>query len=129
MAQVLEQNHYDHCSSWDSNGADGADKDDDEEECEYDTDDDWAPDENLGHSQLIGKVSDHRPLNLNADDYLRCYHVPREKNANFRLFPGVISHNDGQPRSPPWQCTCASWGWKSSWICSMASACCWRSAV
>ncbi|XP_071731251.1 DNA (cytosine-5)-methyltransferase CMT3-like [Rutidosis leptorrhynchoides] len=32
---------------------------------------------------------DHRPLNLNEDDYARVCHVPKFKGANFRDFPGV----------------------------------------
>jgi hypothetical protein len=44
-----------------------------------------------------GNISDHRPLCLNADDYLRCSAVPTRRNANFREYGGVISHKDGAP--------------------------------
>ena len=39
-----------------------------------------------------GPVRDHRPLCLNHDDYLRCAAVPKEKNANYRSLPGLVTN-------------------------------------
>ena len=47
--------------------------------------------------ELLGELSDHRPLNLNADDFLRCSHVPPDgKYRNFRDFPEVVTNSDGE---------------------------------
>ncbi|XP_020684624.1 DNA (cytosine-5)-methyltransferase 1 isoform X1 [Dendrobium catenatum] len=43
------------------------------------------PKKSLLHDTLF----DHRPLQLNEDDYLRVCRVPKKKGANFRDFPGV----------------------------------------
>lgn len=73
--------------------------------CDPDSDDDedcgdrgdWVQDEPEDFLAVKGKLSDHRPLTVNADDFLRCANVPRVKAANYRDFPGVISHWDGTP--------------------------------
>ncbi|MCO5567288.1 hypothetical protein L7F22_020978 [Adiantum nelumboides] len=39
-------------------------------------------------------LHDHRPLNLNTDDYQRVCRIPRQKGANFRLLPGIIVKED-----------------------------------
>lgn len=44
----------------------------------------------------FGPLRDHRPLLCNVDDYLRMVHVPKEKGANFRDMPGVITNRDGE---------------------------------
>ncbi|KAK1314626.1 DNA (cytosine-5)-methyltransferase 1 [Acorus calamus] len=38
---------------------------------------------------LHSKLYDHRPLQLNEDDYLRVCQIPKHKGANFRNLPGV----------------------------------------
>ncbi|KAG9459845.1 hypothetical protein H6P81_004353 [Aristolochia fimbriata] len=38
----------------------------------------------------LGSLFDHRPLQLNDDDYQRVCHVPKQKGANFRNLPGVL---------------------------------------
>ncbi|XP_010324482.1 DNA (cytosine-5)-methyltransferase CMT2 isoform X1 [Solanum lycopersicum] len=43
-------------------------------------------------------LSDHRPCQLNEDDYLRVCLVPRRKGANFRDLPGVIVGGDNVAR-------------------------------
>ncbi|CAH9119436.1 unnamed protein product [Cuscuta epithymum] len=44
----------------------------------------------LGRDGMPGKVlHDHRPLQLNDDDYQRVCHIPKRKGANFRDLPGV----------------------------------------
>ncbi|XP_031090547.1 DNA (cytosine-5)-methyltransferase CMT3-like [Ipomoea triloba] len=44
----------------------------------------------LGRDGLLGTVlHDHRPLQLNDDDYQRVCHIPKAKGANFRDLPGV----------------------------------------
>lgn len=57
---------------------------------------DWKrPAEAAG--ELLGELSDHRPLNLNADDFLRCSHVPPDgEYRNFRDFPEVVTNADGE---------------------------------
>ena len=57
---------------------------------------DWKrPVEAVG--ELLGELSDHRPLNLNADDFLRCSHVPPHgEYRNFRDFPEVVTNADGE---------------------------------
>ncbi|EOX97070.1 Chromomethylase 1, putative [Theobroma cacao] len=42
------------------------------------------------HASSLGMLYDHRPLQLNADDYERVCRVPKRKGANFRDLPGVI---------------------------------------
>lgn len=42
-------------------------------------------------------LRDHRALLCNADDYGRMRAVPREKGANFRDMPGVVTNEDGVP--------------------------------
>jgi hypothetical protein len=37
------------------------------------------------------QLRDHRPLLCNADDYGRMCAVPKEKGANFRDMPGVVT--------------------------------------
>ncbi|KAH7422400.1 hypothetical protein KP509_12G007000 [Ceratopteris richardii] len=37
---------------------------------------------------------DHRPLNLNTDDYQRVCRIPHQKGANFRNLPGLIIKDD-----------------------------------
>ena len=53
---------------------------------------DWKrPAEAVG--KLLGEL---RPLNLNADDFLRCSHVPPDgEYRNFRDFPEVVNNADG----------------------------------
>ncbi|KAJ8538742.1 hypothetical protein K7X08_030038 [Anisodus acutangulus] len=43
-------------------------------------------------------LSDHRPCQLNEDDYLRVCLVPHKKGANFRDLPGVIVGTDNVAR-------------------------------
>ena len=43
-----------------------------------------------------GPVRDHRPLCLNLDDHMRVCHVVKAKKSNFRCFPGVVTHADGE---------------------------------
>ncbi|XP_055819789.1 DNA (cytosine-5)-methyltransferase CMT2-like [Solanum dulcamara] len=43
-------------------------------------------------------LSDHRPCQLNEDDYLRVCLVPHRKGANFRDLPGVIVGGDNVAR-------------------------------
>ena len=52
-----------------------------------------------------GDLSDHRPLVVNADDFLRCANVPELKAVNYRDFAGVISHRDGELLLQ-WPCMC-----------------------
>eukprot|EP00877_Chromochloris_zofingiensis_P009059 jgi/Chrzof1/4406/Cz14g11270.t1 len=53
----------------------------------------------------FGPLRDHRPLLCNVDDYLRMVHVPKEKGANFRDMPGVITNRDG---------TCCAGSWHAA---------------
>ncbi|GAV63981.1 DNA_methylase domain-containing protein/Chromo domain-containing protein/BAH domain-containing protein [Cephalotus follicularis] len=39
---------------------------------------------------------DHRPLQLNEDDYTRVCHIPKKKGANFRDLPGVLVGPDNK---------------------------------
>ncbi|KAF8396032.1 hypothetical protein HHK36_017644 [Tetracentron sinense] len=39
---------------------------------------------------------DHRPLQLNEDDYQRVCHIPKLKGANFRNLPGVVVRPDNK---------------------------------
>lgn len=41
-------------------------------------------------------LRDHRPLLCNADDYGRMCAVPKQKGANFRNMPGVVTHTDSE---------------------------------
>ncbi|XP_057983068.1 putative DNA (cytosine-5)-methyltransferase CMT1 [Malania oleifera] len=45
--------------------------------------------DSLGGQNKCIKLYDHRPLQLNDDDYGRVCHIPKEKGANFRNLPGV----------------------------------------
>ena len=96
---MLEQNGY-------RNRAYDADSDDEKEPGSAD----WVRDEPEDFTAVNGDLSDHRPLTLNADDFLRCVNVPDEKAANYRDFPGVLSHRDGEPLLYP----CNAWGLGSS---------------
>lgn len=42
-----------------------------------------------------GLLRNHRPLDCNADDYLRMAAVPVAARCNFRDWPGVVTNNDG----------------------------------
>ncbi|XP_061346031.1 putative DNA (cytosine-5)-methyltransferase CMT1 [Gastrolobium bilobum] len=55
----------------------------------------------LKRSEMVGYMAtaqsaqrrvlyDHRPLQLNKDDYERVFQIPKKKSANFRDLPGVI---------------------------------------
>ncbi|KAJ4952365.1 hypothetical protein NE237_029197 [Protea cynaroides] len=44
---------------------------------------------------------DHRPFQLNEDDYLRVCQIPKRKGANFRDFPGVIVGADNVVQLDP----------------------------
>eukprot|EP00967_Tisochrysis_lutea_P024616 scaffold28308_cov19-Tisochrysis_lutea.AAC.1 len=56
-----------------------------------------------------GPLRDHRPLQCNADDYLRMVGVPSEKNACFRQMAGVVTNEDSE---------CGEW--VSAWVDSNA---------
>ncbi|XP_048327675.2 DNA (cytosine-5)-methyltransferase CMT3 isoform X2 [Ziziphus jujuba] len=62
-----------------------------------------SKDETLGSpnpsKQLL--LHDHRPLELNADDYERVCRVPKKKGANFRDFPGVRVRPDNKVEWDP----------------------------
>ena len=85
LLQVLEENGY-CCSAYEA-GSDDEKKPDNG---------DWVREEPEDFTAVKGDLSDHRPLTLNADDFLRCANVPELKAANYRDFPGVISHRDGE---------------------------------
>lgn len=53
-------------------------------------------------------LRDHRALLCNADDYGRMRAVPKEKGANFRDMPGVVTNEDGEARLAGvcGRCTC-----------------------
>lgn len=100
--QILQENNYMHPVYAPDSEAESADEDDEWEEVEGEeaeaalaADRDWKrPAEAAG--KLLGELSDHRPLNLNADDFLRCSHVPPDgKYRNFRDFPEVVNNADG----------------------------------
>ncbi|KAK4404980.1 DNA (cytosine-5)-methyltransferase CMT1 [Sesamum angolense] len=50
---------------------------------------------------LKSVLYDHRPLQLNQDDYERVCHVPKVKGANFRNLPGVLVGPDNVVRLDP----------------------------
>ncbi|CAN8274525.1 unnamed protein product [Cochlearia groenlandica] len=39
-------------------------------------------------------LHDHRPFNINEDDYMRVCQIPKRKGANFRDLPGIIVRNN-----------------------------------
>lgn len=88
--QVLEQNGY----RWSPCEA-GSDEDAESDDGEWVEEGEWVQDEAEDFTAVRGDLSDHRPLVVNADDFLRCAAVPEAKTANFRDFLGVISHRDG----------------------------------
>ncbi|XP_037497648.1 putative DNA (cytosine-5)-methyltransferase CMT1 isoform X2 [Jatropha curcas] len=47
------------------------------------------------------KLYDHRPLNLNIDDYQRVCRIPKKKGANFRDLPGVLVGSDNKVEWDP----------------------------
>ncbi|CBI16477.3 unnamed protein product, partial [Vitis vinifera] len=47
------------------------------------------------------KLYDHRPLELNADDYQRVCQIPKTKGANFRDLPGVLVGADNKVEWDP----------------------------
>ncbi|WIA20554.1 hypothetical protein OEZ85_004945 [Tetradesmus obliquus] len=55
-------------------------------------------------------LRDHRPLMCNEDDYRRMCAVPKEKGANFRDMPGVVTH-PGAAGSKSGRGTCCSGSW------------------
>ncbi|GAB2292820.1 Alpha-1,3-mannosyltransferase cmt1, partial [Dionaea muscipula] len=57
-----------------------------------------------GSSQVTSQrptLYDHRPLQLNEDDYQRVCQIPKEKGANFRNLPGVEVGEDKKVRLNP----------------------------
>ncbi|XP_039011094.1 DNA (cytosine-5)-methyltransferase CMT3-like isoform X2 [Hibiscus syriacus] len=44
---------------------------------------------------------DHRPLQLNTDDYQRVCRIPKRKGANFRDLPGVLVNTDNKVQWDP----------------------------
>ncbi|KAH0455874.1 hypothetical protein IEQ34_015906 [Dendrobium chrysotoxum] len=48
------------------------------------------PASNPKKALLHNNLFDHRPLQLNEDDYMRVCRIPKKKGANFRDLPGVI---------------------------------------
>ncbi|XP_010518848.1 PREDICTED: DNA (cytosine-5)-methyltransferase CMT2 isoform X2 [Tarenaya hassleriana] len=46
-------------------------------------------------------LHDHRPYNLNKDDWTRVCQIPKRKGANFRDLPGIIIRQDGTVRRDP----------------------------
>ncbi|EOY32389.1 Chromomethylase 1, putative isoform 5, partial [Theobroma cacao] len=44
---------------------------------------------------------DHRPLELNVDDYQRVCQIPKKKGANFRDLPGVLVRDDNKVEWDP----------------------------
>uniref|UniRef100_A0A803KLX9 Cytosine-specific methyltransferase n=1 Tax=Chenopodium quinoa TaxID=63459 RepID=A0A803KLX9_CHEQI len=52
-------------------------------------------------SEFISKLYDHRPLNLNVDDYQRVCRIPKKKGANFRDLPGVRVRSDNKVEWDP----------------------------
>jgi len=95
---VLEENGY-HWEPYQDDSADDDKSDSDDEgwvnEEHWMDKGDWVQDEEDDFTRANGNLSDHRPLNLNIDDYSRCAAVPNKKNANFRDYPGVVTHPDG----------------------------------
>ena len=101
--QILQENDYQHPVYAPESDAQSADEDDEWEEAEGEEAEaalaakrDWErPADAAG--ELLGELSDHRPLNLNADDFLRCSHVPPDgEYRNFRDFPEVVTNSDGE---------------------------------
>ena len=43
-----------------------------------------------------GPLRDHRPLQCNADDFLRMVGVPSHKHACFRQMAGVVTNEDSE---------------------------------
>ncbi|KAL2906241.1 hypothetical protein RDABS01_004951 [Bienertia sinuspersici] len=46
-------------------------------------------------------IYDHRPLQLNTDDYQRVCQIPKEKGANFRSLPGLIVNSKNKVELDP----------------------------
>ena len=90
--QVLEENGY----RWSPYEAESDDDEEDSDVGEWVDEGDWVQDEEEDFTAVKGDLSDHRPLVVNADDFLRCANVPELKAANYRDFAGVISHRDGK---------------------------------
>ncbi|NP_001289523.1 DNA (cytosine-5)-methyltransferase CMT3-like [Nicotiana sylvestris] len=56
----------------------------------------------LGRDGALGSVLyDHRPLQLNDDDYQRVCQIPKRKGANFRDLPGVRVRSDNKVEWDP----------------------------
>ncbi|XXG78106.1 hypothetical protein AAC387_Pa08g2120 [Persea americana] len=58
----------------------------------------------MSHAEKEIKKSvlyDHRPIQLNEDDYCRACEVPRRKGASFRDFPGVVIGADNKVMLDP----------------------------
>ncbi|KAJ8420644.1 LOW QUALITY PROTEIN: hypothetical protein Cgig2_031998 [Carnegiea gigantea] len=51
--------------------------------------------------KLISALYDHRPLELNQDDYQRVCRIPKKKGANFRDLPGVHVRPDNKVEWDP----------------------------
>ncbi|KAL2940700.1 hypothetical protein RDABS01_029050 [Bienertia sinuspersici] len=51
--------------------------------------------------EFISTLYDHRPLELNADDFLRVCRIPKRKGANFRDLPGVRVRADNKVEWDP----------------------------
>lgn len=51
--------------------------------------------------ELISTLYDHRPLNLNVDDFQRVCRIPKKKGANFRDLPGVRVRPDNKVEWDP----------------------------
>ena len=101
--QILQENDYQHPVYAPESDAQSADEDDEWEEAEGEEAEaalaakrDWERPAGAA-GELLGELSDHRPLNLNADDFLRCSHVPPDgEYRNFRDFPEVVTNSDGE---------------------------------
>lgn len=52
-----------------------------------------------------GLLRDHRPLQCNADDYLRMVNVPSHKHACFRQMAGVVTNEDSEWKGRGFVCT------------------------
>ncbi|XVF45907.1 hypothetical protein PTKIN_Ptkin02bG0245900 [Pterospermum kingtungense] len=48
------------------------------------------------HASSSGMLYDHRPLQLNDDDYERVCRIPKKKGANFRDLPGVVVNENNK---------------------------------
>ncbi|XP_054820635.1 DNA (cytosine-5)-methyltransferase CMT3 isoform X1 [Prosopis cineraria] len=53
------------------------------------------------NSKSIKMIHDHRPLELNKDDYQRVCQIPKRKGANFRDLPGVRVREDNRVEWDP----------------------------